>query len=89
MQLRYSNLYKLLVFDEDYPDSVLMYNKIYFDKVFIAYINFMHNYLFKTKTFIDHTYMWDIILQLYDVNLCIFEITPKATNGEVVDLLGG
>lgn len=81
-----SNLYKLLVFDEDYPDSVLMYNKIYFDKVFIAYINFMHNYLFKTTTFIDHTYMWDIILQLYDINLCIFEI-KAGTNGDEVQVV--
>jgi hypothetical protein len=81
-----SNLYKILVLDEDYHDSVVLYNHIYFDKVFIAYVNFMHNYLFKTTTFIDHTYMWDIILQIYDINLCIFDI-KSGQSGDIVNVL--
>lgn len=82
-----SELYSLLTMDDTYNETVLMYNYIYFDKIFVSYVNFIHNYLFKTNIMIDHTYMWDIILQIYDVNLCIFEITSNSTRGDTVDLL--
>lgn len=85
-----SKLYSVLILDDAYSDQVMSYNHIYFDKVFVSYVNFIHNYLFKTTTYVDHTFLWDIILQLYDINLCIFEIkpvTPGQDGEEIVNML--
>ena len=84
--IKTSTLYSLLTMDDDYPEMVLAYNYTYFDKIFISYVNFLHNYLFRKNTYIDHTFMWDIILQIYDVNLCIFEISSN-NSMETIDLL--
>jgi hypothetical protein len=82
-----SKLYSVLILDDTYSDQVMAYNHIYFDKVFVSYINFIHNYLFKTSTYVDHTFMWDIILQLYDINLCIFEIKTVPSGQETEEIV--